>query len=414
MKTLLFFLFFCSYHSRSQTLNFDSARQSSIEALRSERGASSATGKGNEEDRLSEVAASQNSKFEADCGIPILSADEPLKARLGEMIMVGFRGYECPVELSNQLESGLVGGVVLFDYDHLNKEFNRNIHSTEQIKELCHSLKLMSKHSLWIAIDQEGGLVSRLKPDYGFPATLSQQELGALDDLLTTRKQSKMTGLLLSQLGINVNYAPVVDLNLNPESLCVGKKKRSFSSQPSIVTQHAKQVILGHRESGVFCVLKHFPGHGSAEGDTHEGFVDISNTWSEEELIPYEQLILSHSVDMIMTAHIFNKHLDPKYPASISKLIINDILRGRLGYEGVVVSDDLQMKAIANYYTLEETVEKALEAGLDVLLFANQQEYDPLISNKVVDIIDNLVSTGKIRLERIEKSLERIGRLKKS
>lgn len=345
--------------------------------------------------------------------LPMLTlAEDPLKAHLGEMIMVGFRGFECPCELSTQLETGQIGGVVLFDYDSLNKEYTRNIRSREQLKKLCHELKAKSKRSLWIAIDQEGGLVNRLKPIYGFPSTVSQQELGEADNLLATLQQSKITGQLLSELGININFAPVVDLNINPESPCIGKKKRSFSSLSGIVTQHAKQVILGHRESGVLCVLKHFPGHGSAQHDTHKGFVDVTKTWSAEELEPYEQLIRGQTVDMIMTAHIFNENLDPKYPASLSRLIITGLLRERFGYDGVIVSDDLQMKAIANYYTLEETVEKALEAGLDVLLFANQEEYDPQIAKKAVAIIDHLITTGKISRERIEKSLERIHKLK--
>lgn len=339
-------------------------------------------------------------------------AHDVMKSQIGEMIMVGFRGYECPDVLSKQLEEGLVGGIVLFDYDFLNREFNRNIRSSEQVKALCRVLKNKSKHPLWIAIDQEGGVVNRLKTDYGFPATVSQQELGDNNDLIATLKQSRMTGELLSQLGINVNYAPVVDLNVDPESPCVGKKKRSFSEQPIVVAQHAKQVIQGHREFGVLCVVKHFPGHGSAGSDTHEGFVDVSTTWTPKELEPYDMLIRTHSVDMIMTAHIYNKNLDPQYPASLSKMIIQNLLRDKLSYDGVVVSDDLQMKAIAKFYTLEETIEKALEAGVDVLLFANQIDYDPEIANKAVAIIDRLVKEGKISKERIEKSLERIHRLK--
>jgi len=241
---------------------------------------------------------------------------------------------------------------------------------------------------------------------------VSQKALGQAGELSLTYSQGERIGAVLSGLGINLNLAPVVDLAINPESPAIAKKERSFSQDPGQVAAHAQEVIRGHHAHHVLTTLKHFPGHGSAALDTHEGFVDVTTTWSEDELDPYRLLIQGGEVDAIMTAHVFNKDLDPEYPCSLSFPVLTGILRQRLGFEGVIISDDLQMGAISLHYPLEAAVRLALQAGSDILLFANQQTYDPQIAPKVIAIVKHLVETGEVSQERINQSFARIASLK--
>lgn len=344
-----------------------------------------------------------------------LSAESiPLEKKIGQLIMVGFRGYEVSEKdwITQQISEGTIGGVILYDWDSGYKKFERNIKSPEQLRALCQSLQKDASQPLLIAVDQEGGVINHLKQEYGFPALLSPQELGEKNDLKATRRQGETIARTLASVGINLNLSPVVDVNVNPNSPCIGKKKRSYSADPNLVAAHAREIIRAHRQYNVLTALKHFPGHGSASTDSHDGFVDITNTWSESELIPYRSLIASNDVDIIMTAHVFNRNLDKAVPASLSKGVMIGILRNRLKYDGVVISDDLQMGAIKNYYSLEETVKNALDAGVDILQFSNQQTYDPEIAPKVAAIIVKLVSTGEILSSRIEEAYNRVQRLK--
>ena len=177
-------------------------------------------------------------------------------------------------------------------------------------------------------------------------------------------------------LGINQNLAPVVDLNVNPVSPAIGAYERSFGADVDKVTAHARAFIEAHHAHQVLCTLKHFPGHGSAAGDSHNGFVDVTETWSHEELAPYATLIQAGLADAVMTAHVFNRQWDETDPATLSPAVITGLLREELGYSGVVFSDDMQMGAIQQFYTFEEAIRKALEAGVDVIAIANNSVYD--------------------------------------
>jgi beta-N-acetylhexosaminidase len=174
--------------------------------------------------------------------------------------------------------------------------------------------------------------------------------------------------------GFSVNFAPVVDLDLNPDNQVIGKFGRSFGkSGANTVTVYAEQVIAAHHEAGVLTALKHYPGHGSSTADSHEGYVDITRTWSDIELEPYRQLIGSGYADFVMVGHLIDTEIDASgvKPSSLSRVWINDTLRNSLGFKGVVITDDLEMGAIRDHYGLEETVVRAVNAGVDVLLFSN-------------------------------------------
>jgi len=213
----------------------------------------------------------------------------------------------------------------------------------------------------------------------------------------------------LKDAGINCNFAPVVDLTINPKNRVIAGLKRSYSSEPKEVIKYAKIFMNSLRDKNIISVIKHFPGHGSSLEDSHNGFVDISETWSESELEPYIELIHSGDANMIMTAHVFNENLDELYPATLSYKVNTELLRDKLGYNGVIVSDDLQMGAIAKHYTLEQIVTLSINSGVDMLLFGNQLSYqdtDVLISTILAQI-----KNGSIPLERILESNKRVERL---
>lgn len=342
-------------------------------------------------------------------------AEADLDTEIAQMIMVGFREFAIsdtnPV--AAHLRNGRIGGVILFDYDSERKIYSRNIQSPQQLAQLCRQIQELAPRDVFIAIDQEGGRVNRLKQGYGFPATVSQAYLGRIDNDDTTAHYASQTAELLLSLGVNVNFGPVVDLNTNPDNPVIGKIERSFSSSASVVARHAGIVLGEYRRRNITGCLKHFPGHGSSAADSHLGFVDVSQSWTSTELQPYSALISAGSAEMVMTAHIFNSAWDAEYPATLSHSVITGMLRNQLGFGGVVITDDMQMAAIRDHYGLEQAVVRAVNAGVDILLFANNLVYDPLIVEKVSDILRRNVANGTIPRERISQAYNRIIALKK-
>ncbi|HHE32576.1 MAG TPA: glycoside hydrolase family 3 [Chlorobaculum parvum] len=343
------------------------------------------------------------------------SAPDSLSIKIGQMLMIGFRGLNAIDDpaFAEALQEGKIGGVVLFDYDVPSKSPIRNIESPEQVRQLTEKLQRLAPTPLFIAVDQEGGRVCRLKTARGFPPTVSAAHLGKLDNADSTRQASGATAKLLESLGINMNLAPVVDLNINPNNPVIGKLDRSFSSNPTVVTRQATIFVDTFHRNGIIAALKHFPGHGSSTTDTHKDFTDVTETWSETELEPYRTLIGNGYDDPVMTAHVFNAKLDSRYPATLSKASIDGLLRKQLGFRGVVISDDMQMKAIADRYGLAQAIRLAIDAGVDVLLFGNNAGiYDPEIAEKANAIIRRLVEKGDITPERIDASYRQIMTLK--
>jgi beta-N-acetylhexosaminidase len=330
-----------------------------------------------------------------------------LDAMIAQMLLVGFTGSALtpgnPV-IENVRTVG-VGGVVLFDAAG-------NIQSPGQLKALTESLQRLARLPLLIAVDQEGGNVVRLKTKYGFPPTVSQQYLGEVNDLALTRRYADSTARTLAEHGINMNLAPVVDLNTNPTNPIIGAKGRSFSADPQCVVSHSLQVVRAHGEHKVGCAIKHFPGHGSANADSHLGFVNVTGTWSSRELEPFDRIHRESHCEALMTAHIYNARLDEQYPATLSNRTITGLLRGEMGYNGIVMTDDLQMKAITSHYSYPQAVELAVRAGADILTIGSGSLYGADTAARTVAIIKALVLSGAIPAERIEHSYHRILRLK--
>ncbi|MEM7344240.1 MAG: glycoside hydrolase family 3 N-terminal domain-containing protein [Chloroflexota bacterium] len=352
--------------------------------------------------------------FLPSCALPPQPADVSLEVKIGQMLMVGFRGLVIDEghPIIRDITDHYLGGVVLFDFDVPNWEAVRNIASPIQVQVMIETLQRLAYMPLLVAIDHEGGIITRLKERYGFPASVSHQQLGDTNDLDYTHQQAAEMAQTLRELGINLNLAPVVDVNTNPDNPIIANYERSFSADPQQVTTHAAEFIKAHHEQGVLSTLKHFPGHGSSTEDSHIGVTDVTETWSRIELEPYRNLIEAGQVDAIMTAHVFNATLDNEDPATLSPAVITDLLRGELQYDGVVISDDMQMGAIREHYGFETALQKTIEAGVDIVAIANNSVYEPDIVARSARLIRQWVDDGTVSEARIDESYQRIQRLK--
>ncbi|WP_232294021.1 glycoside hydrolase family 3 N-terminal domain-containing protein [Sulfurospirillum arsenophilum] len=339
-----------------------------------------------------------------------LPNDGELKKMIGHMLVVGFDDatIDSQSTIVKELQNYELGGVILFDRFYKEKNRTKNISSPEQLKELSKQLKRYAKKPLLISIDQEGGKVARLKPSYGFAEIPSAFALSKTSLEHATNVYSLMAQML-STYGINCDFGPVVDLAVNPDNKVIFGLERSYGKESETVVQYAKVFIDALKNKGVISVLKHFPGHGSSLGDSHLGFVDVTQTWSEKELEPYQKLIDSNTVSMIMSAHVYNAKLDNTYPATLSYAVNTTLLREKMHYNGVLISDDLQMEAIAKYYPLKETVTLAINSGIDMLLFGNQLSQTK--TDEIVETIFLQVKNGAIPFERIRQANERIANL---
>ena len=353
--------------------------------------------------------------------LPTIAAPS-LEQMLAQMIMAGFRGttLASAAPIVADISQRRVGAVVLFSYDVALQSSTRNIESPDQVAALTADLQALAQNPgsptvqplLLVAADQEGGKVARLDEKHGFPPTISAQELGEQNDPAFTYAQAEIMAKTLAAAGINHNLAPVVDINSNPANPVIGALGRSFSADPAVVTAQARAFIEAHHAHDVTTTLKHFPGHGSSQADSHLGLVDVSATWQRDELEPYRVLIGEGIVDTVMTAHVFNTQLDPTYPATLSPAIITGILRDELGFDGVVITDDMNMQAITSQYGFEQAAVLAVQAGADLLAYGNNLVYDPNVTQRALAALTAAVQQGQLTEDRIHRSYLRILALK--
>lgn len=350
---------------------------------------------------------------------PSGEAREPLERRVARMLLVGTRGAEVrPGGDFQDLVCDLkVGGLILFDNDGDGSGRPRNIRSREQLSTLTADLQDMAERCgdapLLLAADVEGGTVNRLRPLREFKRLRSHRWLGKRRTRRTFDEALRI-GKGMSETGLNWDLAPVVDLDLNRKNPVIGRWGRSFSRDPKRVLKRARAFISGLHESGVLSCLKHFPGHGSSLGDTHEDVADVTGTCDlERELLPYRKLIEEGIVDCVMPAHLLNRKIDPERMMTLSSAAITGLLRGELGFEGVVLSDDLQMGAITRRYRLEEAAVQAVLAGTDMLTLSNNRgDYDSAAARRVHRAIVRAVREGRIPEKRIDRANMRILLLK--
>jgi len=342
----------------------------------------------------------------------LYGATVTLDEKIASLVVLGFHGTKVDENsmIIKEIRAGL-GGVIYFDKDPMNKMKRKNIVNAKQMKSLSTALQSAGKGRLLICVDEEGGKVARLKKNDGFLVFPSAEDVAKTSEHQAMAYYEAMAEMLHTN-GINTNFAPSVDLLFTYNPIIAGKK-RAFSSDPAVVSTYASTFVKAHRQHHVLTVIKHFPGHGSSKADSHKGFTDVTKTWSAKELEPFNTMIESQNVDMIMTAHIFNKNLDAKYPATLSYKTNTELLRNTMHYEGVIITDDLQMAAIHKHYSLNETIRLALNSGVDILLFANQLA-EPLSLEKIIAVVKEEIKSGKITKERIESAYQRVQKLKKS
>ncbi len=340
----------------------------------------------------------------------ITEKPEPtLEEKVGRMIIVGMRGTELKKDnpVIEAIQDRGVGGIIFFEGNVAKKKLFVN--PERRLTRLCRDLQALSDKGLMIGIDQEGGRVMRLKPKDGFPEIPPQAYLGELDNEDSTRYYAGLNAEVLSRIGINTNFTPSIDVNINPECPPLGKIGRTFSADPEVVTRHGSFVVDEHRKHGVYTSIKHFPGHGSSVVDSHKGFTDVTDTWQEEELIPFAEMIKNGMCDMVMVGHVFHRQIDSLYPASLSDKAINGLLRGQLGWDGLVITDDMRMRAIKDNYSFEESAALAINAGVDMVMLVAGRSLDT-IDDAINDIVQ-MVKDGKIPESRIDEAVARIDKL---
>jgi beta-N-acetylhexosaminidase len=332
-----------------------------------------------------------------------------LAAQLGQTLLLGFHGTNLADPdlqwLRDGIAEGTIGGVVLFSY---------NIVSHEQIRQLVSDLRTIPcRYPLFIGVDQEGGAVARLSPDKGFPGFPSPAEVGRKFRPAAAYRLYISMSRELRETGFNLNFAPLLDLEY-PVSPVIGQLGRSFSKDPAAVVALATAFIRAHRQSGVLTVVKHFPGHGSAASDTHLSSADVTDLWGGRELFPFREIVRRGLADMVMTGHLFNAKVDSKYPASLSRLHVEGILRGKLGYRGVVISDDMQMDAVRRNYSFGDAAIAALSSGTDILLYGNfMDKYDTNLPAKFRSAVENALADGRMDPEDVYRAFQRVVTLKK-
>jgi len=344
---------------------------------------------------------------------------DSLERSAARTLLIGTRGAKhVPGDEFETLICDLkVGGIILFDRDVAKKGAPRNIRSPEQVRALTKQLHELARFCgdppLLIAVDEEGGAVNRLSSFPELRKVKSHAELGKGDPRATFSEAEKIARAMHAA-GLNWTLAPVVDVNINPQNPVIGRHGRSFSADPDVVTRHAHAFIRGLNSFGILNCIKHYPGHGSSKDDSHLNAVDISDTSQPyKELFPFRVLIDRGIVDCVMTAHIYDKKVDPKWIVTFSSKALTGDLRGELGFKGVVVSDDLQMKAVTKRYSLAQAAVMTLSAGSDMVTISNNRSrYEENLARSVHDAIMDAVRDGRLSEERIREASGRVRAMK--
>ncbi len=324
-----------------------------------------------------------------------------LEQKIGQMILAGIDGTSIDQATRTIIAKQHIGGIILY---------KDNFSDLSGSVKLVNELKKANKGNpapLFISVDQEGGKVSRLPKD--FVAIPDNAKVGRTDDADLAKEMGALLAQEVRIMGFNVDFAPVLDINSNPKNPVIGT--RSFGNNAKLVTKMGIAEMNGLREGGTISVVKHFPGHGDTSVDSHLDLPIVRKTTEQlEQLewIPFRAAI-KENADAVMVAHILFPLIDPDAPASLSKVIIGQQLRGTLGYDGVVITDDMTMGAIAKNYGIEDAAIRSVEAGSDILLIAHGYDTEKKVYNKLLQS----VKSGQMRESRIDESVYRILSLKR-
>ncbi|MGQ0695670.1 MAG: beta-N-acetylhexosaminidase [Nitrospiraceae bacterium] len=320
------------------------------------------------------------------------------RGKIGGLFMVGFDGTAVSAELRSFIKEYQPGGIILF---------SRNLELAEQIVELTNELQQTSPHSpLLISIDQEGGRVSRLPKEFTiFPPC---EVLGRCHSSELAYAAAATIAKELKAVGINMNLSPVLDVNSNPANPVIGD--RAFGSTPASVCELGLATVGGLQDNRVVACGKHFPGHGDTSADSHKELPVVTAPRERLEQIEFPPFrhAAAHGVASMMTAHVLYRALDERRPATLSPTIIGKLLREDLRYDGVVLTDDLEMHAIIDHYGIEEAAVQSIQAGCDMPLICKDRNREVA----AISAVDKAVADGTITVDRLEQSLARIARLK--
>ncbi|NLY77729.1 MAG: beta-N-acetylhexosaminidase [Tissierellia bacterium] len=326
--------------------------------------------------------------------------DMTVEEKIGQLFIFGLEGTEADESDLRAVEENHIGGFVLL---------KDNIDDADQTVRLLNTLKSRNSSNrlpLFLAVDEEGGLVSRLSDIYlDLPLAST---IGEIDDGEVSLEYGQILGQRVRELGFNLNFAPVLDINSNPKNPIIGK--RAYGTDVNTVVNNGLRVMEGINSTNVISVGKHFPGHGDTSVDSHIGLPVIDKSLEEMkslELVPFEKAI-EEGIDAIMVAHILFTQLDGENPATLSYNIITELLRERMSFDGVVISDDMTMGAIIENYTIEDAAYKFLKAGGDILLVCHGQDNRLKALNRIKDEVEK----GNISEKELDEKVYRIVRLK--
>ncbi|CUO23374.1 beta-N-acetylhexosaminidase [Clostridium disporicum] len=321
-----------------------------------------------------------------------------LEQKIGQLFIVGFEGDIINDEIIDLVKNQEVGGLIYF---------SRNVLDSNQIITLNNEIKAIKKDiPLFISVDEEGGVVSRV-PDE-FLKLPSSGYIGKFDDENLSYNIGSIISKELKSLGFNMDFAPVLDIDSNPNNTVIGE--RAFGNNADIVSKLGIKTMEGLRDGGIIPVVKHFPGHGDTDIDSHYGLPIVTKTLEELnnlEFIPFKNAI-ENGADVVMVSSIILSSIDSEYPATMSKKVTTDILRNKLNFDGVIATDDMTMGAIMDNYNLTDAVIMAINAGNDLILVCHG--YDDII--KSISAVKDAVSSNIISEERIDESVYRILKLK--
>src|SRR5215471_16626614 len=322
-----------------------------------------------------------------------------LRRQIGQLLIAGFRGEQIPVEIRSLAREFSLGGVILF---------GRNIVEPRQVAELCHEAShLTADVPVWVSVDQEGGRVARLRAP--FTEWPPMATLGRSGDVRLAERFARALAIELKAIGITLDYAPVLDVATNPKNPVIGD--RALSDRAEEVGRLGAAIIRTLQAEGVAACGKHFPGHGDTSVDSHLELPLVEHPPDRlraVEFVPFRAAIQA-DVATIMTAHVFTPALDEQRPATLSRHVVTDLLRKELGFEGVILSDDLEMKAIANNYAVPEAAVLAIEAGCDGVLICSA-DYDT--QARTLEALIRAVETERLPYARVEDALKRQQRAK--
>jgi len=327
-------------------------------------------------------------------------AEMTIEEKIGQLVIVGLDGYKVDDNVREMIEEYHVGGFIIY---------KKNVETVEQLVNLTNTLKAansVNKIPLFISVDEEGGQVTRM-PE-GIRKLPASGKLGELNDEKLAYEIGKLLGMELKYFGFNMNFAPVLDINSNPENPVIGK--RAFGADEDIVSRLGIEAMKGIQSEGVISVVKHFPGHGDTSVDSHIGLPRVDHGLDRLrgfELVPFARAI-ENGADAIMVAHILFPQIDPNNPATLSSTIIGGILKEEMGFEGLVVTDDMTMGAIIKNYSIGDAVVKSVLAGSDIVLVCHEYEYEV----EAITAIREAVEEGLISTDRIDESVYKILKLK--